>query len=449
MTKSAWILLSLLAACASPEAAVAAPAPQPTAELVIGDALRPVAFTGARLLPISSAPIDDGVLVVEAGKIVAIGTRDAVTIPEGAVVRAVDGMVLMPGLVDTHSHIGGGSGADRSTPIQPEVRILDSIDVRSASFQRAQAGGITVANVMPGSGHLLSGQTVYLKLRDGGTIEELTMQRPDGAVAGGIKMANGTNSRRDPPFPGTRAKSAALVREQYVKASAYREKLRAAEAGEGDTPTRDLAMEALVEVLDGIRIVHHHTHRHDDILTVLRLRDEFGFRVVLHHVSDAWKVADEIAAAGVPSSIIVIDSPGGKLEARDNRMENGAALEAAGAPVAFHTDDWITDSRLFLRSAALAVRAGMTREKALAGLTLEAAKMLDLQDRVGSLEVGKDADLVLLDGDPLSVYTHVQETWVEGVRVFDRSDESDRLWAVGGPGAGQDHHPLCCGGPAE
>jgi len=252
-------------------------------------------------------------------------------------------------------------------------------------------------------------------------------------------MANGTNSRRDPPFPGTRAKSAALVRERFIEAQAYRDKLRA-----GDEPDRDLALEALVEVLDKKRIVHHHTHRHDDILTVLRLREEFDFRVVLHHVSDAWKVADEIAAAGVPSSIILVDSPGGKLEAKDLLFRNGLALERAGAAVAFHTDDWITDSRLFLRSAALAVRAGMSRGKALEGLTIEAARMLDLGDRIGTLAQGKDADFIVLDGDPLSVYTKVLETWVDGKKVFDRSLPEDDLWANGGFGAGSDFDPRCC-----
>ena len=152
------------------------------------------------------------------------------------------------------------------------------------------------------------------------------------------------------------------------------------------------------------------------------------------------------AAAGVGSSIIVVDSPGGKLEARDIRWENGAALAEAGAQVAFHTDDWITDSRLFLRSAALAVRAGMSRKKALEGLTIEPARMLELEERIGSLEVGKDADFVLLDGDPFSVYTKILETWVEGEKVFDRSQEEDRLWAVGGRGAGHDYDPRCCAG---
>lgn len=251
-------------------------------------------------------------------------------------------------------------------------------------------------------------------------------------------MANGTNSRRAPPFPGSRAKSAALVRQQFIKALEYRDKLRKANGDPEKMPARDLGLEALIDVLDGKRIVHHHTHRHDDILTVLRLQREFGFRVVLHHVSDAWMVAGEIAKAGVGSSLILIDSPGGKLEAKDNRFISGAALEKVGAPVAFHTDDGITDSRLFLRMAALAVRAGMSRQKALEAVTIAAARMLDLDGRVGSLEPGKDADFILLSGDPLSAYTKVLETWVEGVKVFDRTDARDRLYAEGGYGAGQD-----------
>jgi imidazolonepropionase-like amidohydrolase len=403
------------------------------------------AFVGGEIVPIVGAPIPDGVLLVDDGRIAALGPASGVEIPAGAETVDVSGKVLMPGLVDTHSHIGGGWAADGSAPIQPDVSVLDAIDARDPGFQRARAGGLTTLNVMPGSGHLMSGQTVYLKLRQARTIDDLLVVE-DGRVAGGMKMANGTNSRRDPPFPGTRGKSAALVREAFVKALDYRRKLEAAGDDPKERPDRDLGMEALLEVLDGKRVVHHHTHRHDDILTVLRLREEFGFRVVLQHVSEAWKVADEIAAAGVPSSIIVVDAPGGKLEAQHVSFENGRALEAAGALVGFHTDDWITDSRLFLRSAALAVRAGMSREGALYGLTMAGARMLELDHRIGSLEPGKDADLVVLSGDPLSVYTRVLETWVEGEKVFDLEREQDRLAADGGSGAGspRQHQELAC-----
>jgi imidazolonepropionase-like amidohydrolase len=399
---------------------------------------RPIAFVGGHILPIAGPEIPDGVLVIQGGRIAAVGPADSTAIPEDADRREVRGKLILPGLVDTHSHIGGVEGADSSAPIQPEARILDSFNARDARLRKAQAGGITTVNVMPGSGHLLSGQTLYLKLRGGRIIDDLFIRLPDGRIAGGIKMANGTNSRRDPPFPGTRAKSAALIREKFVKAQEYRAKLAGAAGDEDRDPERDLALEALVEALEGKRVVHFHTHRHDDILTVLRLQREFGFKVVLQHVSDAWMVAGEIARARAPSSLILIDSPGGKLEAKDIDFGNGAALERAGTLAGFHTDDPITDSRLFLRQAALAVRAGMSREKALYGLTMAGANMLELDDRVGSLEPGKDADLVLLSGDPLSVYTQVLETWVEGRKVFDRSDPKDRLYAVGGYGASHD-----------
>ncbi len=402
----------------------------------------PRAFTGAHIIPIAGPEIDDGVLVVSNGKIVAVGPAASTAVPADAVRVDAKGKVIMPGIVDSHSHIGSVEGGDGSAPIQPDVRVLDALNVRDARIEKARAGGLTTVNVMPGSGHLMSGQTLYIKLRQGRVVDDLLIRLPDGRIAGGMKMANGTNSRRPPPFPGTRAKSAALMREQYVKAQEYRDKIRRANGDASKMPARDLNMEGLVEVLDGKRVVQEHTHRNDDILTALRLANEFHYKIVLHHVSDAWMVADQIAAAHVPVSLILIDSPGGKLEAKDTTFANAAALEKAGVLVGFHTDDPITDSRLLMRSAGLAVRAGMSREKALYGLTMANARILELQDRVGTLEAGKDADFILLSGDPLSVYTHVMETWIEGKKVFDRSDPKDYLYAVGGYGASHDQGGL-------
>ncbi|MCY3965587.1 MAG: amidohydrolase family protein [Acidobacteria bacterium] len=398
----------------------------------------PHVFRGARLLPIAGEPIDDGVLVVQGGRITSVGGPDTRT-PRGAVEHDVSGKVLMPGLVDTHSHVGSVSGGDRSSPLHPEVRNLDSIDVASDSIWRARAGGITTVNIMSGSGHLMSGQTAYVKLRDGArTIEDwLYCDDPLTGICGGLKMANGTNSIGAPPFPGTRAKSAALVRNLYHEAVEYRDKMAVAEADEddengGEPARRDLRMEALVEVLDGRRIVQHHTHRHNDIATVLRLQEEFGFRVVVQHGTESWKVAEELAAAGVPVSITWIDAPGGKEETIDWNMEMGAILERAGVDVSFNTDDSVTDSRLLFRAAAIAVRYGMSREKAIEGLTLAPARALGLEDRIGSLEAGKDADFVILSGDPLSTYTKVEQTWVEGTMIYDRANPDHRKYAVGG-----------------
>lgn len=392
----------------------------------------PQVFRGAQIIPIKGAPIENGVLVVQDGKITAVGDANT-RIPRNAEIHDASGKVIMPGLVDTHSHIGEGSGGDRSAAMHPDVRIMDTINPRSTSFNKARAGGITSVNVMPGSGHLLSGQTVYLKLREANTVEDMLIYLDkDKTIYGGIKMANGTNPIGNSPFPGTRAKSAAMVRALFVKAQQYKAKIDEAKGDESKMPARDLQMEALVEVLEGKRTVHHHTHRHDDILTAIRLSQEFGYKVVLQHVSEAWKVADEIAAAGLPASIITLDSHGGKLETLDISNGNGAALEKAGVLVGMHTDDGITDSRLFLRSAAMAVREGMSRQKALESVTIANAIMMDIDDRVGTLERGKDADFLILTGDPLSVYTHVEQTWIEGKKVFDRNNEEHKKYATGG-----------------
>ncbi|MDX5422214.1 MAG: amidohydrolase family protein [Hymenobacteraceae bacterium] len=394
---------------------------------------QPHVFKGGKIIPVAGQPIENGVLVVQNGKITAVGTADKVRIPKNAVEFDMAGKVLMPGLVDTHSHLGEGSGGDGSAALHPDVRIVDAINPLSDTFKRALAGGITTVNVMPGSGHLMSGQTVYLKMRDGKTIGDLTFcEDVTNGICGGMKMANGTNPMRSAPFPGTRAKSAAMVRQLFLDADAYNKKIKAAKGKADKMPERKANLDPLVEILDGKRIVHFHTHRYDDVLTALRLQKEFGFKMVLHHVSEAWKAADEIAKAGVPASIITLDSPGGKAEAVEVSNANGAALEKAGVLTAFHTDDGITDSRLFIRSAALGVRAGMSREKALEALTIAGAKMLELDSRVGSLEKGKDADFIVLNGEPFSVYTKVEQTWVEGQKRFDISNPEDKKYAVGG-----------------
>ena len=387
---------------------------------------RPIAFTGATIHTMAGPTIEDGTLVIADGRISAVGS--GIAVPDGAEVRDASGMVIMPGIVDTHSHIGSVAGADRSSPIQPDVRAMDAINPRDATIAKARAGGVTTANVMPGSGWLMSGQTFYMHLNDGDTIEDIAWRFPDGSVMGGMKMANGTNPiGATPGFPGTRAKSAALARAVFTEAQGY---------CKGDRKKVDLGKEALCEVLSGKRLVHFHTHRADDIMSVLRLQREFGFKVLIQHGMEAWKVADELAAAGVPVSNILVDSPGGKLEAMESRLETAGILERAGVLTSLHSDDGIIDSRLLLREAGLAVRGGMSRDGALRALTINGARQLGLDDRVGSLEPGKVADFLILDGDPLSVYTDLQQTWVGGDKLFDRSREEDQLLAEGGYGAG-------------
>ena len=405
---------------------------------------KPIAFKGATIITVSGQTYNGGTMVVQNGKISSVGAGD-IAIPANATIVEAGGKTIMPGIVDTHSHLGGPQGGDATNPLNPEVRAMDAINPISDGFKKALAGGITTINIMPGSGHLMSGQTVYLKMREGKIIEDLLITNEKG-VTGGMKMANGTNSiRNGNGFPGTRAKSASLDRELFLKAQEYKRKIEKAGKDSSKLPERDLRMEPLVEVLNGKRTVHFHTHKYNDILTVIRLSKEFGFKPVLHHLSEGWMVADEIAKAGLYCSIISIDAPGGKLEATNLSLKTGGILEKAGVQVGFHTDDGITDSRLFLRSAALNVREGMSRQKALEGLTIVGAKMLDLSSKVGSLEKGKDADFVLLSGDPFSVYTKVEQTWVEGKKRYDISNLEDKAYLTGGYGVysaerGEFHH---------
>ena len=405
---------------------------------------KPVVFKGANIVTVTGQTFSGGTMIIQNGKITAVGAADIV-VPVNATIVDATGKTIMPGIVDTHSHLGGPQGGDATNPLNPEVRAMDAINPISDGFKKALAGGITTINIMPGSGHLMSGQTVYLKMREGKIIEDLLITNEKG-VNGGMKMANGTNSiRNGNGFPGTRAKSASLDRELFLKAVEYKKKIEKAGKDSSKLPERDLRMEPLVEVLSGKRVVHFHTHKYNDILTVIRLSKEFGFKPVLHHLSEGWMVADEIAKAGLYCSIITIDAPGGKLEATNLSLKTGGVLEKAGVQVGFHTDDGITDSRLFLRSAALNVREGMSRQKALEGLTIVGAKMLDLSTRVGSLEKGKDADFVLLSGDPFSVYTKVEQTWVEGKKRFDISNPEDKAYLTGGYGVysadrGEFHH---------
>lgn len=390
-------------------------------------------FKNAEILTASDKNYSKGILVINNSKIEFVGQLEDYNIPSDAEIVDVEGKVIIPGLVDTHSHIGIDWGFDSDSPTQPDLRILDAIDPFHSTFNRARAGGITTVNIMPGSGHLMSGQTVYLKTKRASTLEEMLIcENVQFGICGGMKMANGTNSLRGKPFPGTRAKSAAIIRDLFYQAKEYKKKMDEADSDAAKMPERNIKLEPLVEILEGKRMVHHHTHRADDIMTVLRLKEEFGFKVVLHHVSEGWKVAEEIAKADVPCSIIVVDSPGGKIEAVGLKFETSKILDDAGVDVAIHTDDWITDSRFFLRSAALAMRAGLSKEKSLESLTIAGARMLEMDDKVGSLEKGKDADFLILSGDPFSVYTHIESTWIEGEKVFDRNNPEDYKYAVGG-----------------
>lgn len=410
---------------------------------------RPLAFRGARILPVAGPPIEHGVLVINKGKIIAVGTSESTNIPEGAIIRDGSGLTIIPGMVDTHSHIGiysrphvtaNSDGNEMSGPVQPGLRALDAINPDDPGIRMAVAGGITTANIMPGSGNAIGGQTLYVKLR-GGTIEAMRLT-PRGVV-GGLKMANGENPKgygRRGQAPVTRMKVAAMQREQFVKArdyqrqwANYRKTVAGKEGKDKPTPPDiDLALEPLVEVLERKRTVHFHSHRADDLMTTLRLAEEFGFELVVQHGTEGYRIADELAKRNIPVSLTLIDSPGGKLETAGILEETAVLLEKAGVTVCINTDDFITESRFFLRTGAIAVRGGLSEAAALRALTLNGAKVLHLDHRLGSLEAGKDADFVVLSGSPFSIYTQVLETYLDGVRVFDRSRRRDWSYQAGG-----------------
>ena len=382
---------------------------------------RITAFKVGRLYTGISEPIEKAVLVIENGKILAAGSETDVKIPQGAVVRVLPDAVLIPGLVDSHSHIGiyprphvhaNSDGNEMSGPVQPGLAHR-SIDPNDPGIRMALSGGLTTANIMPGSGNVIGGQTVYVKLR-GKTIEAMRITDPKNL--GGLKMANGENPKgygRKGQAPFTRMKVASLQREQFIKAREYQQKwmkyraaLKKSDKGEKaekvDKPELDINMEPLVEVLEKRRTVHFHCHRADDLLTALRIAEEFGFEIVLQHGTEGYRVVDELVKKKIPVSLTLVDSPGGKAEVMALIEEAGAILDKAGVLVAINTDDFITELRFLLRTGSIAIRGGMSELAALKALTINPAKMMHLDHRVGSLERGKDADFVILSGSPFS-----------------------------------------------
>jgi len=417
------------------------------ASLETAHAARPTVFTGATIHTAGGQTYKPGALVVQDGKILDVGLAEQVDVPDDAERIDMRGKVIIPGLVDSHSHLGvysrpevsaNSDGNETTGPVQSAVRALDAINPFDPGIRMATAGGITTANIMPGSANVIGGQTLYVKLR-GHTVEQMSMVSP--GMPGGLKMANGENPKRvygsRKQAPATRMKVAALQRAEFIKArdyqrkwDAYRKKLAAGE--EATPPDVDLALEPLAEAMARKRTVHFHSHRSDDILSVLRLAEEFGFEVVLQHGTESYKVIDELARRKVPVSLTLPDSPGGKAEVIEYLESTAARLTKAGVKIHVNTDDPVTESRFLLRTAAITVRGGLDEQTALKAITLYPAQALHLDDRVGSLEKGKDADFVVLSGGPFSVYTRVLQTYIDGRRVFDLDDAKERLYQTGG-----------------
>jgi imidazolonepropionase-like amidohydrolase len=379
--------------------------------------------------------IADGVVLVRDGKIEAVGRRDQVTVPDGITVHDVTGrnVTLLPGIIDPHSHMGvypwpevpaNADGNEATDPIRPEVRALDSVNAEDPAFERARAGGVTTVMVLPGSANLIGGQAAVLKLRPGGTVDAM---RFPGAPAS-MKLAWGENPKRvygeRDAAPSTRMGNLAVLRRAFTEAREYAaswERHRAAVAKDAaaEPPARDLRKDALAGMLRGDFRLQVHCYTRSDILSLLAFATEQGMKVTaIHHGLDAYKVRREIAAHGA-AVCTWADWWGFKVEAYDGIPQNAALCTQAGVRVAIHSDSSEMVQRL-PHEAAKMIAAGLDRAEAVKALTIHPARVLGVEERVGSIEPGKDADLVLFSGDPFSVLTRVDAVWIDGVPVHRR-----------------------------
>lgn len=412
-----------------------------------------VVIKGATILTAAGEPIEDGMIWLKDGKIEAVGTY--LEAP-GATVIDGNGKFVTPGLIDTHSHLGvypspgdqaHSDGNEATSPTTPQVDALNSVWPQDPGFEKALQGGVTVLQILPGSANLIGGNAVTVQLHPG--VSARSMVVPEAPM--GIKMACGENPKRvyggKGGMPSTRMGSMAVWRATFQKAREYRKGLAdheeamkrwmaAAEQkpeAKPKPPPRDLAMDSLSAVLDGKTLVHVHCYRADEMVQVLQLADEFGFRVrSFHHAVEAYKIRDVLSKWDVGVSTWA-DWWGFKLEAEDAILQNAALVSEAGAKAIIHSDSEIGIQRLN-QEAAKAYWAGkragvdVSENDALRWITANPAWALGLEKVTGTLEPGKRADVVVWSAHPLSVYAKAEKVWVEGVREFD-SSKKDEPWS--------------------
>jgi imidazolonepropionase-like amidohydrolase len=399
-----------------------------------GAAEKPVVIRGGRVVPVSGPAIADGVVLVEGGKIKAVGKAGEVPVPEGAeVVDAAGGWVL-PGLVEGLASIGlgdgyGQSGSDElSNPVTAGLRILDGLNPFDKRFAQAARAGVTALMIAPGRANVIGAKTVVVKPR-GATAEEMVLLEPAGVkltLGEGPKETFGAKGR----LPGTRMGSAYVVRKALLEASEYIRKRKdheaAVAAAKGKkgavppaTPPRNLDLEPLAELLEGRLMAFVECHRADDIQTALRLIDEFGFKAVLVGATEAYKSAGEIAKRGIPVVVGAMGVGPKRVETKNVTLTNAAKLVDAGIKTAIAAEDALglgAQEELAL-TAAMAVKGGLDRDTALRAVTLTAAEILGVAGRIGSLEPGKDGDIVVFDGDPFDYRTRVVRVFIDGREV--------------------------------
>jgi imidazolonepropionase-like amidohydrolase len=389
-----------------------------------------VAITGGRIVPISGPALDRGTVLIIDGRVTAVGTD--VQVPDGVAIIDAEGSWVLPGFIEAHAHVGaheeaeGWAGADSNEltdPVTAHVRALDAINPADLGFRDAIGGGVLAVNVNPGSGNPIGGQTCALKCW-GRTVDEMVLRAP-----AGMKSALGENPKRvysdQKKTPSTRLGIAAVIRGALVDAANYLRRIEAEEdKREADRKPvdRDLRLEALGLVLRREIPWRQHCHRADDIATALRIADEFGYDLVIDHGTEAHLLADLLAERDVPVIIGPLFTSRSKVELRNRSLANPGKLAAAGVTIAITTDHPVVPINFLVHQASLSVKYGLDRDTALRALTINPARILGLADRLGSLEPGKDGDVVVWSGDPLDVLSRVERAFMDGREIYTATD---------------------------
>jgi imidazolonepropionase-like amidohydrolase len=385
------------------------------------------------VVPVDGDPIDGGTVLVEDGKIVAVGAEADIDVPEDAELVDASGSWVLPGFIDAHAHLGvheegeGWSGNDTNEMTDPNgarFRAIDGIDPFEVGFDDALSGGVTSVVIKPGSGNPIGGQTVGVKTW-GRTALDIVF-----AEGVSVKSALGENPKRvygdKGQTPSTRLGVAAVIREAFTNARNYVAKRDHARS-ENKPFDVDLTLETLAKVLDGELYWDQHVHRADDMVTAIRLADEFGYKLVINHGTEGHLIADVLAEHQVPVILGPLFTTRAKVELRNRSMRSAGIMARAGVKLAITTDHPVVPINFLVYQAALAVKDGLDPESALRALTVNPAAMLGLDDRIGALKPGLDADVVIWSGDPLDVMNRAMRVFVRGREVY----HFDEIAAVG------------------
>ena len=425
------------AVAGQPKGALSVPNDDPFPSTYRPAASQPTLIRNATIMTAVGPTMSGASILLRDGRIVEVGT--SVTAPTGAVVIDGTGKYVTPGLIDTHSHLGVyaapgvaalSDGNEATNPVTAHVWAEHSVWPQDPQFPRVLAGGITTLQVLPGSANLIGGRSVVLKVVPARTVQE--MKFPGAKY--GLKMACGENPKRvyASRGPSTRMGNVAGYRAAWIEAAGYRQRWdKWRDSTKGDPPSRDLGLETLAEVLRGNILVHNHCYRADEMAQMIDIADEFGYSIrSFHHGVEAYKVADLLAARGISGSLWA-DWGAFKMEAMDGVKSNLALVHKAGARAIVHSDDPSGSQRLN-QEAAKGMASGnehgipITDDDAIKWITINAAWALGLDDRIGSLAPGKNADVVLWSANPFSVYSRVEKVWIDGAMRYDRLDPSQR-----------------------